>query len=320
MSPDTQELTLSTLSAPSPLAGFERIKAMVLDSVTSLHSRRAYDRALTDFLLWYRAIGAIELNKATILQYRAKLAEMGLAASSQNVRLTAIRRLAAEAADNGLLAPELAAGIGRIKGVKRQGVRTGTWLTLEQAERLINAPSRRTRIGLRDRALLAVLIGCGLRRSEISDLRLDQIQQRDGRWVLLDLVGKGGRVRTVPAPSWAKEAIDRWIAVSKISEGRVFRSMNRHNSITADPFLPQNILETVSRYGKIIGLPKLAPHDLRRTFAKLAHKGRAALEQIQISLGHASIQTTERYLWVRQDLTDAPCDRLGINPILPVSE
>lgn len=56
----------------------------------------------------------------------------------------------------------------------------------------------------------------------------------------------------------------------------------------------------------------IAPHDLRRTFAKLAHQGRAALEQIQISLGHASIQTTERYLGVEQDLLDAPCDHLGI--------
>ena len=71
-------------------------------------------------------------------------------------------------------------------------------------------------------------------------------------------------------------------------------------------------MEMVAKYGKRIGVPKLAPHDLRRTFAKLAHKGRAALEQIQLSLGHASIPTTERYLGVHQDLQDAPCDRLGI--------
>jgi integrase len=56
----------------------------------------------------------------------------------------------------------------------------------------------------------------------------------------------------------------------------------------------------------------LAPHDLRRTFAKLAHKGDAPLEQIQLSLGHASIQTTERYLGVKQSLSDAPCDHLGL--------
>jgi integrase len=70
--------------------------------------------------------------------------------------------------------------------------------------------------------------------------------------------------------------------------------------------------EAVRHYGEQIGIHNLAPHDLRRTFAKLAHKGHAALEQIQLSLGHASVTTTERYLGVRQDLTDAPCDHLGL--------
>jgi integrase len=74
----------------------------------------------------------------------------------------------------------------------------------------------------------------------------------------------------------------------------------------------RSIFEIVHRAGAGIGVPNLAPHDLRRTFAKLAHKGKAALEQIQLSLGHASVTTTERYLGVRQDLTDAPCDHLGL--------
>ena len=88
--------------------------------------------------------------------------------------------------------------------------------------------------------------------------------------------------------------------------------MNNRHEIVGELLLPQNIMEAVSKYGRQIGVPKLAPHDLRRTFAKLAHKGRAALEQIQLSLGHASILTTERYLGVRQDLHDAPCDHLGL--------
>jgi len=73
----------------------------------------------------------------------------------------------------------------------------------------------------------------------------------------------------------------------------------------------QAVFAIVVGYGKQLDL-KIAPHDLRRTFAKLAHKGHAAIEQIQISLGHSSIQTTERYLGIEQDLSDAPCDRLGI--------
>jgi integrase len=88
--------------------------------------------------------------------------------------------------------------------------------------------------------------------------------------------------------------------------------MNNRGQIAADVLLPQNVMEAVVKYGKRIGVAKLAPHDLRRTFAKLAHRGRAALEQIQLSLGHASIMTTERYLGVRQDLQDAPCDHLGL--------
>src|SRR5947208_1001090 len=119
----------------------DRIKALVLDSVASPHSRRAYDRALSDFLLWCGTQGAGEgFTKATVQRYSRQLEQQGLAASTRNVRLTAVRRLAAEAADNGLLDPGLAAGIGRVKGAKQQGTRTGNWLTVDQAERLLNSP------------------------------------------------------------------------------------------------------------------------------------------------------------------------------------
>jgi len=157
-----------------------------------------------------------------------------------------------------------------------------------------------------------VLIGCGQRRSEVSDLTFQHIQQRDGRWAIVDLHGKGNRLRTVPMPSWTKVTIDQWAQAASFHAGHVFCSMNNRHEFQREVLLPQNIMEAVLKYGRHIGVPHLAPHDLRRTFAKLAHKGRAALEQIQLSLGHASIVTTERYLGVRQDLHDAPCDRLGI--------
>jgi integrase len=229
-----------------------------------------------------------------------------------NVRLTAVRRLAAEAADNALMDSATAQGIIRVKGIKRNGTRTGNWLTRDQAEALINAPDVSTLKGKRDRALLAVLIGCGLRRSEVSELLVESIQQRDARWCVVDLAGKGNRVRTVPMPAWAKTAIDIWCEAAGITAGRVFRPMAKGGRITGDVLLPQNIMEAVAMYADKIGAGNIAPHDLRRTFAKLAHRGRAAIEQIQLSLGHSSIITTERYLGVRQDLQDAPCDHLGL--------
>ena len=113
-------------------------------------------------------------------------------------------------------------------------------------------------------------------------------------------------------PAWTKAAIDLWSDASGIGIGRVFRAMAKGSRLTGDILLPQNIMEAVTVYARKTGIPKLSPHDLRRTFAKLAHRGRAAIEQIQLSLGHASIVTTERYLGVRQDLHDAPCDHLGL--------
>lgn len=294
-------------------AAFARIKALVLDGLGSPESRRAYSRALDDFLGWcQRQNPPPTFNKALVQRYRAELEGRGLAPATINIRLSAIRKLALEAADNGLMPPELAAGIARVKGARREGVRTGNWLTLEQAERLISAPNPATTKGRRDRALLAVLIGCGLRRKEAAALAVEHVQLREARWVIVDLVGKGGRVRSVPMPSWAKAAIDAWTDPARITTGLIFRAINKGGRITGDRMTAQAIFEVVRFYGEKIGICALAPHDLRRTFARLAHKGRAALEQIQLSLGHASITTTERYLGVRQDLTDAPCDHLGL--------
>ena len=306
---------MQTLPAiPSPVTeAIEKLKSLVLDSVRSPESKRAYRRGLELFLTWWQSeCPSSHFNKATVQRYRAQLLESGLSPSTVNLYMTAIRRLAVEAADNSLMKSEVASGIGRVKGIKKEGVRTGNWLTVHQAEKLINTPDMTTLSGKRDRALLAVMIGCGLRREETAHLMLEHVQQREARWVIVDMTGKGGRVRSVPMPSWTKAAIDEWITSAGFSSGRMFRPVNKGDNLAGESMTAQSIFETVKKYAAKIGVGNIAPHDLRRTFAKLAHKGRAALEQIQLSLGHASIQTTERYLGVRQDLTDAPCDHLGL--------
>ena len=315
-----------TRHTPQPHPDFSKIKALVLDSVTSPNSRAAYDKALSDFLVWFVASG-LPFTKATVQAWVSSLEQQGLAPATINLRLSAVRKLATEAGDNGLLDAVLAQGIRRARGVKSAGTRTGNWLSKEQAEALIAAPPAAKLKGKRDRAALALLLGCGLRRSELSGLEFRHIQQRDGRWVIVDLVGKGKRVRTVPMPGFAKMLIDDYVQAAAgaampedgalVAAGwpapgaRVFRPLNNRSAFTDEIWLPQNIMEMVRKHGRAIGV-EIRPHDLRRTFAKLAHRGRAALEQIQLSLGHASITTTEKYLGVRQDLQDAPCDRLGL--------
>jgi len=302
-----QALTLKRLDA----AEAKSIE-MVVDALASEHSRRAYRRALEDFFHWHRGAGRPRLDKSTVQRYTAMLRDAGMAASSVNQRLSAIRRLATEAEDTGLLDPQVANGIRAVKGARREGRRTGNWLTRDEAQQWLNAPDTRTRKGKRDRALLAVLIGCGLRRAEAAALSFEHVQQRDGRWVLVDLVGKRDKVRSVPMPGWAKAAIDAWSEASGVREGLVFRAVNKGDRVVGGGITAQAIYNTIIDYAEVLEKKGVAPHDLRRTFAKLAHKGGAPIDQIQLSLGHESIQTTEEYLGVEQDLTDAPCDRLGL--------
>jgi integrase len=291
---------------------FDTLRRLVIDSVASPHSRRAYGKALDDFLAWYAAEPRGAFSKALLQAYRSRLEAQGLAPSTINVRLAALRKLAAEAADNGLLDPVLAAGISKVRGARQLGVRAGNWLTLEEARLLLAAPDSRTLKGKRDRAILAVLIGCGLRRSEMVALTVEHLDKRDAHWVILDLVGKGSRRRTVPIPRWVKFSIDTWTEAAGIGEGKLFRAVDKSGRVWGSGLTEKVIWWTVLAYTRPLGFRNLAPHDLRRTCAKLCRASGGDLEQIQLLLGHASIQTTERYLGTRQDLVNAVNDRMGI--------
>jgi site-specific recombinase XerC len=191
------------------------VKALVLDSVTSPHSKRAYARALEDFAAWAKQAGqGTAFGKALVQRYRAFLEEKGLAPSSINVRLAALRKLAMEAADNGLLDPDVASAIGRVKGAVQKGRRIGRWLTRVEASALLRDSEEDGMKAKRDRALLCLLLGAGLRREELVSVEVGHIQQRDGRWLIADLIGKRKRIRTVPIPGWSKTAIDGWTAAA----------------------------------------------------------------------------------------------------------
>jgi site-specific recombinase XerD len=257
----------------------------------------------------------------TVQAYVAELKVAGAGASAINQRLAAICKLMAEAADNMALDPACLAGIMRMKGIRKEGKRLGNWLSKAQAEQLINALDTSTLKGMRDRAILAVLVGCWLRRNKsVSSLTFEQIQPREGRWVIADLVGKRNKTRSVPMPAWAKAAVDGWAVAGgqflglggPLNTGPLFCRINKGDNIVSDHLSAQAVFDLVKQYGALCGL-NIAPYDLRRTGAKLAHKGGAPIEQIQLMLGHISIKTTEIYLGVQQNLSDAPCDKFCLH-------
>jgi integrase len=295
------------------LPDLEHAKTAVLNSLTSASGQRTYDHAIREFVTWYCSEPRLAFNRTVVLRYRIHLEQRGYAPATINLRLAAVRRIAYEAADAGVLSPELAAGIRRVKGVRRIGVRLGNWLTREQGLRLLEHPTLSTARALRDYAMVAMLIGGGL-RAELLALRVESIQQREEHWVIADLVGKRGHVRTVPIPTWVKAAVDAWTAAADITGGAVFRAIDKAGRIWGDGMSPKVLWDVVRAAAARAGIQRLAPHDLRRTCARLCHLAGRELDQIRFLLGHVSIQTTERYLGCKQKLRSAVNDRMGIEP------
>jgi integrase len=297
-------------TAPPTLPELDQTKLSVLNSLTSLQSRRSYQHAMDEFIEWYCSEPRLALNRAVVLRYRLQLEAKKLAASTINVRLAAVRRLAYEAADTGLLSPELVAGIRRVKGVPQLGRRVGNWLSPTEGEQLLSGTTTETLRQKRDAAIISLLLGCGLRRSEAAALAWGDIQKREDHWAIVDLVGKAGHVRTVPVPAWVKKAVDRWTESAPIANGRLFRSIRKNGTVWGDGITQNVIWYVVKACAARVGIKALAPHDLRRTCARLCHAAGGELEQIQFLLGHASVQTTERYIGCKQDLARAVSDRL----------
>jgi site-specific recombinase XerD len=152
-----------TLTIPE----LEQSKAAVLNTLASVHSRRSYAFAIDRFIAWYCSEPRLTFNRAVVVRYRSHLEGLSLSASTINSHLSAIRRLADESAESGWLTPELAIGIRRVQGVKGLGRKIGNWLSRSQAQDLVNAASKTDLRGWRDGGIVGLLLGCGLRRSEV---------------------------------------------------------------------------------------------------------------------------------------------------------
>ena len=143
---------------------------------------------------------------------------------------------------------------------------------------------------------------------------VEHLQRREDHWAIVDLIGKGGHIRTVPVPNWVKSALDVWMEAANVSSGRVFRWVKKSGNVWGTGVTEKVIWAVVRECAAKAGIAKLAPHDLRRTCARLCHVAGGELEQIQFLLGHVSVQTTEQYLGCRQRLKNAVNDCIGIEP------
>jgi site-specific recombinase XerD len=293
------------------LPDLEHAKTAVLNSLTSASGQRTYDHAIREFVAWYCSEPRLAFNRTVVLRYRIHLEQRRYAPATINLRPAAVRRIAYEAADAGLLSPELAAGIRRVKGVRRLGVRLGNWLTVEQGRRLVQSVRPATLRGLRDHAMVALLLGCGLRRRRGAGASVGVHPAAGGTTGSSPTWSARGPHPNGPDSAWVKIAVDAW---TRAAGWRVFRAINKAGRVWGDGMTAKVLWDVVRNAAARAGIEKLAPHDLRRTCARLCHLAGGELDQIQFLLGHVSIQTTERYLGCKQKLQRAVNDTMGLEP------
>ena len=169
-------------------------------------------------------------------------------------------------------------------------------------------------VALRDSALLALLIGCGLRRSEAAGATVGQWRDlHKGRWAVCDIEGKHGRVRTVVAPEWAAVRINRWIAHRYgATDSALLPLLTPVRGDIRSALSVSAVWKIVQGYATALNFGPVAPHDLRRTYARLCREGGCPMDELQMALGHESVRTTERYVNQRLDVGRAAGDWIAL--------
>jgi site-specific recombinase XerD len=266
-----------------------------LDELNSPHSRERYAAVYRDFDGPLTAEGV----RAYIASYR----DNGAAPATCNVKLSALKfKARAESAD-----PQIQA----LKSMPIRGVRMGTWLSREQVSELLARREGERLVDIRNRALLAMLCGAALRRAELVSLDCSHLQTLAGRLCITDLEGKGRRVRSMALNSWTAEHLEDWLSAAGVRTGRVWRRTYQ-GVVMEEALSADHVHAIVKAAGARINVPRLAPHDLRRTAAALSHRGGAKLQGVQAFLGHVNIQTTSRYLAAVDVLADPAGDYIKL--------
>lgn len=292
------------IQVSGPENKFETIIDATLNGVGE-GSRPVYETAIRAYLDW-TSERKNEDPYSHVVAYRRYLEDRKLSISTINRHLSALRNFFRTMCNMGLINDEVFRRIQNVRNIRSSGTKHGTWLRLEDAQRLLAAPDITTLIGMRDRALLAVMLGTGLRRAEIAKLRIDHFKW-EGKFpnqsvTIENLLGKHNRVRSIPVQRWVIKALGEYVAKQTEFKNHLtphsvymFFSIDRHGN-WREKLTSQAVWNIVTRYAEQCGFAHLAPHDLRRTYAELMRRNGAELEEIQALLGHSSLTTTQRYL------------------------
>ncbi|GIK39546.1 MAG: integrase [Chloroflexota bacterium] len=271
----------------------EAIQA-VLNSMSSQHSRRAYQRALNNFLDWHTGQGRPPLTKAIVNSYKNHLEQTGKGPAAINQILSAIRKLVREAADNGAIDPVHATGIANVKGVKFETLPAGRSISPGELSALLNACiDDQTPAGARDAAMIGLLYGCGLRRAELVSLDMTDFDPATSELKILR--AKGNKQRTAHVTSGAKAALEDWLAIRGAFPGPLFLQIRKGGHVKPYRLTTQAVYTILQNRAQQAGVDDVSPHDFRRTFVGDLLDAGADIATVQRMAGHADVSTTARY-------------------------
>ena len=234
------------------------------------------------------------LNPANVRAIISRLAEERLAPASIATALNALKGVARACWERGTLDTETYQRIRSIRPPRGSRLPAGRDIDAGERLALIQTTSRdNTPAGARDTAILAVMMATGLRRAEVTALRMSDIDLESGR---MRIIGKGDKERTVYLRNGAMRALRDWLAVRGPDNGPVFCRINKGGRIFADQPLSTTALhKIITKRAKEAGIPDISPHDFRRTFAGELLDAGQDIATVAALMGHASVETTARY-------------------------
>ncbi len=254
---------------------------------------RAYTADLDQLDRWLAAacVEPTAADARTVRRYAAYLGTCGYAPATAARKLSAVRGAYAWMHDRGAIERSPAA---LVPGPRRAHTLPAT-LSADEMARLLDAPAGTAPRDLRDRALLELLYGCGLRAAEACDLALADVRLETGS---LRVTGKGGNQRVVPLGGAAEAALERYLARGRPQMAGPGTGGRLFVSVRGRPLHPSDVRRALLRALERAGIAQRSPHALRHTFATHLLEGGADLRSIQHLLGHASVGTTQVYTHV----------------------
>lgn len=269
------------------------------------------------YFRWHAANCAGQpISRDTVFAYRQEMLDNGLAPRTIMVYMQAIRSMVKVALREGEISEQVADSILSVPTVTITGRRTGTWLTKEEVLALLEQPDTSALSGLRDFTVLALLVGCGMRRAEVMGLTIGHIQEMQGNLMVVDFIGKGRKQASVVIPQGRiADTIRRYCQALLGLPGATADSplvpWIRRGGAVGGRVTDQVARLIVQKYAEPLGLSVL-PHDLRRTFAGLAEEASVPVQEISRAMRHESVDTTIRYLAPFNEMRNPVANRIGL--------